>query len=139
MLKRNNRAGQREASRFPVQLLASVLLGTALTVLLLAAFSKMLCTMDIPLNLILPISTLAACLAVLPAGMLFAFLRGEKGLVNGMILGAVFLGAIWAAALAQGQAEFSTPAALKSLVLLVSGAVGGYSGVLLKEKRRRIH
>lgn len=137
--KRKSRAGQRQYPQFPLHFLASALACAALTAAFLALFAKAMASTQIPLELIAPMSTAACCLALLPSGILFAFLRGEKGLLNGLLLATVFLAVLWGAALAQGQAAFTYFAALKSLVLLACGAVGGYVGVLLREKRRRIH
>lgn len=139
MTKQKKRStSQKEGTHFLAHFIVSMIVGIILLVVLLAVLAKVICNIDVPLHLMIPIATIALCIAVLPASILFAYLRGEKGLLNGAILSLVFLVVIWGIALMKGQIEFSTLAALKSLVLLTSGAAGGYSGVLLRERKRRI-
>lgn len=52
--------------------------------------------------------------------------------------GNVFV-ALWIAALAQGQTEFTSLSAVKGVAMMSAGAIGGYLGIALRERRRRIH
>ena len=97
------------------------------------------CKVDIPPHLLLPLSTVAVSFAMLPAGLVFAALHGEKGMLYGLLMGAMFFVALWIAALAQGQTEFTSLSAVKGVAMMSAGAIGGYLGIALRERRRRIH
>ena len=82
---------------------------------------------------------MAVSFAMLPAGLVFATLHGEKGMLYGLLMGAMFFVALWIAALAQGQTEFTSLSAVKGVAMMSAGAIGGYLGIALRERRRRIH
>lgn len=103
------------------------------------AVAAVCCKVDIPPHLLLPLSTVAVSFAMLPAGLVFAALHGEKGMLYGLLMGAMFFVALWIAALAQGQTEFTSLSAVKGVAMMSAGAIGGYLGIALRERRRRIH
>lgn len=118
-------------------------LSFAVELLLLAAllclFAKVLSKADVPLQFIPPIATFSCCGAAFLAALLFAQLHKEKGLLFGLIFGAILFAVLWIIALAQGETVFSSFAALKCASMLLAGALGGFVGTLLMEKRRKIH
>ena len=85
------------------------------------------------------LASVAVSFAMLPAGLVFAALHGEKGMLYGLLMGAMFFVALWIAALAQGQTEFTSLSAVKGVAMMSAGAIGGYLGIALRERRRRIH
>jgi putative membrane protein (TIGR04086 family) len=110
----------------------------ALAALFLVGGAWLLCRTGMALAYIDPLATTAAGAAVLGAAMLFGYLQRKKGLLNGVLLAAVLLAAVWGVSLAQGQAALSSQVSVKACVLLAAGAVGGYVGALLRARKRRI-
>lgn len=125
-------------SRALLHLAAGAMCGLLAAALLFSALAMLCCHIDIPPQALLPVSTAAISLAMLPAGLVFAMLRGERGLLYGLLMGTAFFAVLWIAALAQGQMEFTALAGIKGTAILCAGAIGGYLGVMLKERRRRI-
>lgn len=137
--KRNAPHAQRgAAAHLAVHAGISILCGLAAAALLFSGLAALRCRVDLAPQLLPPVSTAALSLAVFLAGLMFAMLRKEKGLLYGLSVGLVFYAILWGAALAHGQTEFSGLAAIKGVALLCSGAVGGSLGILLQERRRRI-
>lgn len=119
-------------------MLASAACGIVLTGALLAAFAKVLCQVDVPVHLVQPFAIAAICVSVLLTALLFSYLERQLGVVNGLGVAGVAAFVVLAASLAQEGANFSMDAAWKLVAILASGAVGGYCGMLLREKRRKI-
>lgn len=130
------KAGQE--SRFVPHMLASAACGIVLTGAFLAAFAKVLCQVEVPVHLVQPFAITAVCLAVLLTSLLFSYLERQMGVVNGLGVAGVAAFVVLSASLVQEGAHFSMDAAWKVVALLASGAVGGYCGMLLREKRRKI-
>lgn len=105
---------------------------------MLAAMAQLVCKMELPLHILMPLATAACCLAVLPSSMLLSFLEGKRGLLSGAIFGFGVYLLLWVISIAQGQAQLSTLAALKGLAMLTSGAVGGYLGVMVRAQRKKL-
>ena len=127
------------APRLAAHALAGMVSGLASAFILFGLVAAVCCKVDIPPHLLLPLSTVAVSFAMLPAGLVFAALHGEKGMLYGLLMGAMFFVALWIAALAQGQTEFTSLSAVKGVAMMSAGAIGGYLGIALRERRRRIH
>ncbi len=137
-MQKKKKNAQNDLCRFAAQLAAASLSGMGAAALLLSGFAVLCCKVDFAPQTLSFIPTGAVVLAVLFAGFVLALLRREKGLLYGLLMGAAFYVFLWIAALAQGQTEFSALAAIKGAALLCSGAIGGFLGILLQERRRRI-
>ncbi len=130
----------RQTSRLGVHIGISTLLLGVLLCAFFAAFSVALCKVDVPVNYITPLSTTGICAAVLLSALVLAMLEGQSGLLLGAMLGAgCELLLLAAAAFAGSEASFSLLTLYKALALLAFGAAGGYLGILVHERRRRLH
>lgn len=138
-MKKRKTSVERGVSRFAVHALAGMMSGLASAFVLFGLIAAVCCKVDIPPHLLLPISTVAISLALLPAGLVFAALHGEKGILYGLLMGAVFFVVLWIAALAHGQTEFTSLSVIKCVAMVSAGSIGGYLGIALRERRRRIH
>ncbi|MEG0763722.1 MAG: TIGR04086 family membrane protein [Oscillospiraceae bacterium] len=131
-----NQFSKSNCLNFIIHLLISLLCVLVLSVILLCLFAKLICTVDIPLYLSVPFATISVCISVLVAAMLFAALRGEKGLIYGFILGIFVFIILCIIAIAKGDSSFTGLATLKFIALCCSGAIGGYMGISLKVKAK---
>ena len=142
VMQKQKRNAQRAQSGAMMQLAAhtavSLIGGFAAAALLFSGLAALRCKVDIAPQLLSPISTAALSLAVLLTGFFFAVLRKEKGLLYGLLIGAIFYVILWIAALVRGQIEFSSLSVIKGAALLCSGAIGGSFGILTRDRRRRI-
>ena len=75
---------------FFLPFLISLSTAILLTVAQFAMICYLLCKIDLPLTLLSPLSTIAACLSTLLAGMLLAYLLGQRGMLTGFAQG-IFL------------------------------------------------
>ncbi len=122
-----------------IHLLLSLCAALLVTAALLCVFSSLMCKVDIPLYMTVPIATISICIAILLAAILMAYLQKEKGLPFGVLIGAVLFVAVWISALVSGNTDFTSLATLKLIAFLASGAIGGTVGTVLKERQRKIH
>ena len=84
-----------------------------------------------------PLATLAVCLGAGCGGWLLVRRQGENGLALGALVGFLFFGMLAAAAALNGSRDVSGLLAAKLVSLLLSGALGGYVGLLQSERKRR--
>ena len=138
-MQKRKMSAERGAPRLAAHALAGMVSGLASAFILFGLVAAVCCKVDIPPHLLLPLSTVAVSFAMLPAGLVFAAMHGEKGMLYGLLMGAMFFVALWIAALAQGQTEFTSLSAVKGVAMMSAGAIGGYLGIALRERRRRIH
>ena len=139
MQKRKMTTAGQNRSQFAAHILASLLCGTAAAAGLLCILAQVCCQVDIPSSMLVFVTTIAISLAMLPAGAALSMLRKEKGMLGGLLIGLVFFAVLWVIALAKGQADFSMLSAIKGVAMMASGAIGGYLGIRLRERRKRIH
>lgn len=136
-MKKQKRTSQRSpAALFFAHIAISLADGTIAAALLFSGLAALRCQWDIAPQLLSPIATAALSMAVMFSGLILAMLRREKGLLYGLLMGGCFYMALWIAALSQGQTEFSALSVIKGMVLLCSGTMGGFFGILLGERRR---
>ena len=88
-----------KGQRLLVHILLSALALCAVLCGSFAAFSALLCRVDTPVNLVAPLATAGLCCAVLAAAFFLALLEQSRGLLLGLLVGAVCALAllIWAA------------------------------------------
>lgn len=113
--------------------------GLASAFVLFAAGALVMCKVDIPPQMLTAISTILISLAVIPAGLVLAFLEGERGMLCGLLTGLGFFSVLWIAALCTMQTEFTPLAVIKGAAMILAGTIGGFLGMMLKEHRRKIH
>ena len=85
----------------------------------------------------MPLATLAVCLGAGCGGWLLVRRQGEIGLALGALVGFLFFGMLAVAAALNGSRDVSGLLAAKLVSLLLSGALGGYVGLLQSERKRR--
>ena len=138
-MQKRNRAAEKKSGRAIVPSIAGAVCGLLTGVVLFSILAAVLCQVDVPANMLTLLATGAATLSVIPASLVFAFLYGEKGMLYGLLIGAICFVVIAAAAWLQGQTAFTARAVIKAITMLISGALGGLLGISAREKRRRVH
>ena len=122
---------------FFLPFLISLSTAILLTVAQFAMICYLLCKIDLPLTLLSPLSTIAACLSTLLAGMLLAYLLGQRGMLTGFAQGIFLFLILLISALIGGKTSFSALAFAKLIAFCAAGGIGGYLGIVLADKRRR--
>ena len=135
------KAGAVKKSERPLApaLIFSFFTAVSLTLVQFALVSSVMCRVDVSPNLLGPLSTIMVCISALAAGTALAFSIGSKGMLLGFAEGAVFYLILMAAAFLQGNFDFTNMAFVKLVAMCAAGAVGGYLGVGLAERKRRKH
>lgn len=129
---------QPNTSKFFIHILVAVCCGLACIFALFCLMAKILCSVDLPVYMTVPMSTIAISVAAFLAAAVFSLLRGEKGLLSGLLFGLGMFAVLWVFALTQGQTSFSQLAAIKLGAMVCSGAIGGLLGVMMHERKRKI-
>lgn len=117
--------------------LFSLFLAAAFAGGLCVALAKFMCQKDLNPALLVPITTVLCCMSVLLASMLLALLN-KGGLLSGMALALVFFLGISAISVYGTQSSFTSLWATKGLAFLAAGALGGYLGAWILERRKKI-
>ena len=125
-------------SHLGLYIFVSLACEVVLLTIFLCAFASILCKVDVPLYLLQPFSTALCCAAVLFGAMVFSRLYGKYGLFFGAIFGIFLFLILWVVSGIQGETIFTAYAGIKCISLILSGAIGGYIGVILCEKKRKI-
>lgn len=108
--------------------------GLCITFLLLVLFSWLFIKTAAPFWAAVPLSTAAVCVGCFTAGSITAKRVGKNGLFCGLCMGAFFFLLYFAAALINDQLEFTAVGSIKLVSCILSGSLGGYLGILMKEK-----
>lgn len=138
-MQKRNRSVEKKSGRAVVPAVAGLVCGLLTALLLFSILASILCKIDVPAPMLTLLATVAAALSTIPASLVFAFLYGERGMLYGLLIGALFFIAVVAAAWIQGQTAFTALSAIKAIAMLISGAIGGLLGISVREKRRRVH
>lgn len=133
----NNRTGSVRSSKAVnvAPLIVSFVVGIVLTFLLLLFFSWLYTRMEIPAWWAVPLATAAVCLGSFATGNLLTRNFKKNGLFCGLCAGGAFFVLYLAAALLNGQFEFSSFALIKLVCYLLAGAFGGIMGIAAIEKK----
>lgn len=115
----------------------SAVCGALATFAVLLAVSGLYCATDVPDYMCAPLATLAICAGAFMSARQLAKRIGQNGLLWGLGCGMVFFVLFAAAALLNGQTEFTAFALIKLACMLLSGALGGYLGIVSSEKKRQ--
>ncbi|MBQ6877744.1 MAG: TIGR04086 family membrane protein [Oscillospiraceae bacterium] len=107
------------------------ILSSAILIFLMAAA---LTVGNIPVLLISPITVIFLAFGGFFAGFSSAKLSGEKGLLCGFVSGILFFAVAWICGAVFEKAGFGTSAAIKALMIIISGSLGGILGVNYKRK-----
>lgn len=85
----------------------------------------------------IPMSAAAVMAGCLVSGYLLARQLGRNGLFCGLCCGLFFFLLFWLAAMISGSYEYTAFAAIKCICYSLSGALGGYLGLLSSERAKR--
>ena len=96
-----------------------------------------MCTTDLAPALLIPLTTVLICFALLIASLfLSAIFKG--GILAGDSLASVLILLLSLLSFLLYQSSFTSLWATKTLAFLASGTLGGYLGSVLRERRRKI-
>ena len=101
-----------------------------------AALASMMVSREMGLSAAAPLATAAACAGSLVGGWLLAALRKSRGLLWGILIGAVYALAL----LGLQLSNENVPDLMQGIrlgLMVLAGAAGGYLGTLRSEKKRR--
>lgn len=118
-------------------LLGALLFGILICALALLFFSWLMSVVDLPIYAAAPLASAAVCIGTAGAALLLGRTQRQNGLLWGLGTGVFFFAAHAAAALLNGQREFTSFAAIKLICILLAGCVGGYAGLLSTQHRPR--
>ena len=127
--------GPRRSRSLGACILSALLFGVLLCILALMFFAWVLSMADLPVYTAVPLSTSAVCIGTAGAAMALSRMQQKNGLLLGAGTGLFFFAAYAAAALLNGQREFTGFAAIKLLCILLAGCLGGYLGLLSSERK----
>ena len=102
----------------------------------LCVAARILCSVDIPEQLYVPLATGCCTLAIFFVTSSFLRKIGQHGLVWGSAVAAGTLGVCFLIGILQGGI-FSTLSLFRALLYLCCGMIGGLSGVLLYERQKK--
>ena len=114
-------------------MVAALVCGLAATFILLLIFSWLFTKTQIPAWWAVPLATAAVCVGCFVSAHVLAKKIKKNGLFCGLCAGAFFFVIYLAAALLNGQFEFTTLASIKLVCYLLAGCFGGYLGILAAE------
>lgn len=135
-MNQNQKPGGRKSrtGALAANLLWAVAAGLAAAVGAMEAMALLLTRVSLPAAAAVP---LAVCLGAGCGGWLLVRRQGENGLALGALVGFLFFGMLAAAAALNGSRDVSGLLAAKLVSLLLSGALGGYVGLVQSERKRR--
>lgn len=120
----------------PIHILAALAVGSAAMSGSGAALASMMVSREMGLSAAAPLATAAACAGSLVGGWLLAALRKSRGLLWGILIGAVYALAL----LGLQLSNENVPDLMQGIrlgLMVLAGATGGYLGTLRSEKKRR--
>ncbi len=132
---------KRSANRASQGLLVPIAVSSAgaavILLLMLSLCSFVALSIDLAPSIITPLATTSMAIATFASGLIFSGLFGKNGLVVGAIIGAGTFTLVFVIALIYGLSAFTGTGVVKFMLLTLSGALGGYAGIILKEKQTR--
>ena len=134
--KTGRKAGQSTGAESLKKILIAGVTGTAVTFLVLLLCSWLYTKTQLPAWSAVPMATCAVCLGCFVCGMILARSFKKNGLFCGLCTGTVFYLIYLAAALLNGQLDFTAMAGIKLVCYILAGFFGGYLGILLAERKR---
>ena len=128
---------QKKSSLLLGHMIAGAAACAAVLAALLCASAALLCRIDIPLEMTVPLGTGALCLSVLAGSAVTSLLHGKNGMLCGLLFAGIAVLAVGVFSAAQGQPAFSTFTAIKAGSILLCGGGGGYTGILWRESHKK--
>ena len=125
-------------SKAPFYWMASAGAGLLTLTILFSILSFILTVIDLPLYVIMPLSTISVCIASGIAGLCYAYFAKRNGMITGFCIGLAVSILLVILALIRGSSDLSQLAGIKVVSICASGAIGGYMGISLSERRRKL-
>ncbi len=111
-------------------------LGSAVILLISLSLCSLAATfIDLPQTAITPLATMSIALATFVSGVIFSGMFGKHGVATGALIGIVTFAVLLIIALFNDLSSFTTTGIVKFLLIVISGALGGFCGVGLKKGR----
>ncbi len=120
-----------------IPIAVSVVGSSVILLAMLALCSFVALSIDISPSYITPLATLSISVATFASSAIFSGLLGKNGLVIGAIIGLITFALLFIIALLYELPSFTGTGAIKLLLLILSGAVGGYIGIILRDGMSR--
>ncbi len=127
----------RPSSSLWIHVVAAIVGGIITCMIALLLFSEILCHVDLPICAAVPLATAAISLGSAVGGLLLARAEKKNGLVLGVLSGLFFFAAAVLAAFLLGQRDVGMLTVIRGITLTVSGAIGGYLGIVMTERAAR--
>lgn len=134
--KTGRKAGQSAGTAPLKKILAAGIAGIGVTFLILLLCSWLYTKTQLPAWSAIPMATCAVCLGCFLCGLILARSFKKNGLFCGLCTGIAFFLIYLAAALLNGQFDFTAMAGIKLVCYILAGCFGGYLGILLAERKR---
>lgn len=127
-VKRNIPAGS-------VVLPAAVGMGILAAALCFAGTAQLMVIKELPVSAAPLLATVPVCAGSFVGGAFAAFLKRERGLLNGLLQGTVFAAVLMLISLSSGG-TLSPLQGARIAAAVVCGGIGGFGGMKLREKPR---
>ncbi len=127
----------RPASSLWTHVVAAIMGGIITCMVVMLLFSEILCHVDLPICVAVPLATAAISLGSAVGGLLLARAEKKNGLVLGAFSGLFSFAAAVLAAFLLGQRDVGMLTVIRGITLTVSGAIGGYMGIVMTERSAR--
>lgn len=114
-------------------LLFSIISGFISTFILLVLCAEIFTKMKLPSWSAIPLSTISVGISSFMSGHILARRLKQNGLFCGFCCGAFFFVIYLAAALLNGQFEYTALAAVKLVCYILFGCIGGFTGIIASE------
>lgn len=122
--------------RIAMPVIAGMLVGIAVSLLVLFVFSIVMTMKDVPQGAVSTLAAVSVALGCLAAGIIAAKLHMRNGLATGAVTGfLLYLVLMIVGLIAQGASPAAT-VLIKFAVSIVSGGIGGIIGVNFSKKQR---
>ncbi len=136
-MQKGRSGGRVQGDGLLIPITVSTVGSAVILLVMLAICSFISLSVDIPPSFITPLATMSIAVATFVSSAIFSGLFGKSGLVIGVIIGLVTFMLIFVIALIYGLPSFTGTGVIKFMLLLLSGAFGGYSGIMIREGRSR--
>lgn len=117
-----------------IHVVTALLAGVAASLISLLGCSALLCRVDLPSYMLIPLGTISICIGSATGGLLLAHAEKKNGMVWGILCGIFFFIACFGVAFLCGQRKIGSLTIIRMVAFVLSGAIGGYLGLILSER-----
>lgn len=123
--------------KLALPIIAGLMAGTMVLLTLISLSAYIFSRIDLPLSMMVPLATLSIGAAVFAAALAFAAIYGRYGMLLGALAGILIFFILCAASVRIYAEQITQLSLIKALLLALCGALGGFFGVNLFQKRHR--